>query len=128
MDAHAPTPAPNNDKGAGGRTSLVDLLEDLSNPNKARGSAGMLTRAIRAGYIDAFSIDYGALKAEAVKLSKSDKPRLSRAGQRLLMQMALHDLKLMEIADKSDRLDLGLATENLGGTVRCIKGVEEEAF
>src|SRR5262245_20189098 len=118
---------PNDQKGAGGRTSLKDLLDDMENPNKARGSAGMLTRALRAGYIDAFSIDYGDLKSAAFKLSQSDKPRLARAGQRLLMQMALHDLKLMEVVDKCGRLDAGTATENLGGTIRMVKGVEEGA-
>lgn len=119
--------SPENDKGAGGRTSLTDLLADLSNPNKARGSAGMITRAIRAGYLDAFSIDYGTLKEEAVKLSKSEKPRLSRAGQRMLMQMALHDLKLMEIADKADRLDNGRDTERIGG-IKAVRGADDDAI
>jgi len=113
------------DRGGRGQCSLADLMD----PHRARGAAGLLARAISAGYIDAFCIDYQEAKKLARELAQlKDNPRAKAAGVKLLAAMAIHDLKLMEIADKSKRLDDGLPTENIGGSIKFIKGVDEEAI
>lgn len=110
--------------GGRGQCSLADLMD----PHRARGTAGLLAAAIRAGYIDAFCIDYKALKAKATELSNHEHPRIKASALKLLTAMALHDLKLAEVLDKAERLDAGKPTENVGGTIRYIKGVDEEAL
>lgn len=104
------TPAPPNSGGGRGQALLTDLLD----PHRARGSAGLIGRAIEAGYLGAFCIDYAEVKKTARELLVSDKPRVRAAGVKLMATMANHDLKLMEIADKADRLDGGGLTERVG--------------
>jgi hypothetical protein len=93
----------------GGRGTCT--LADLMDPHRARGAAGMLATAIKYGYVDAFCIDYGAAKRAAFELSQSEDGRAKAAGTKLLAAMALHDLKLMELLDKSTRLDEGSPTD-----------------
>lgn len=87
-------------------------------PHRCRGAAGLLASAISAGYIDAFCIDYQEAKKAAEALSRDPSPRIRAAGTKLLAVMALHDLKLMEIADKSERLDKDLPTENVRAVLK----------
>ncbi len=37
-------------------------------------------------------------------------------------------IDVAEGLDKNERLDAGKLTENIGGSIKCIKGIEEEAF
>ena len=89
-------------------------MTDLLDPHRARGTAGLLTKAIEAGYIGAFCIDYAEVKRAARELLLSDKARVRASAVKLLATMAVHDLKLMEIADKAGRLDGGGITESVG--------------
>lgn len=101
------------------RCSLADLWDDLSDPHRSRGNASILASAIRNGYIDAFCVDYDSLRVYAAKLQKDPNPRLKAAGAKLMLAMALHDLELMKILDKSKRLDTGGPTE----LVKVIQGI-----
>lgn len=82
-------------KGSGGRCSLADLFE----PGHERMGANILARAIRYGYIDAFTIDYAAAKRKAEELAQDPDRRVAAAGAKLLVEMAKHDLKLLELAN-----------------------------
>lgn len=93
--------------GGRGHCSLNDLLD----PHRARGAAGLLATAIRNGYLDIFGIDYAECKKLATELARNEKPRLKAAGLKLLSAMAKHDLELMMALDKSGRLDAATPTE-----------------
>ena len=81
----------------GGRGEVT--LRDLADPHRARGAAKMIARALEAGYIDIFAIDYQEVKKLARALSKCAEPRAAAAGLKLLVEMAKHDLKLLELVD-----------------------------
>lgn len=63
----------------------------------------MLARALRLGYVDIFGIDYAYAKKKAMEMTKSDDRRIQAAGTKLLVAMAAHDLKLMELASGETR-------------------------
>lgn len=58
----------------------------------------MLARALQAGYVDIFSIDYAETKKRAIEMSNDPDARIKAAGTKLLVAMANHDLKLIELA------------------------------
>lgn len=77
-----------------GRVSVADLFT----AGHERESANMLARALKYGYLDIFSIDYAGCKAKAQELSNDPDKRVQAAGTKLLVEMAKHDLKLIELA------------------------------
>jgi hypothetical protein len=107
------------DDGGRGQCALRDLMD----PHRARGTAGLIAQAITYGYLDAFCIDYQETKRLAQELARNESPRLKAAGLKLLTAMALHDLKLLEVIDKSDRLDNGQPTDRVE-EVQYIQGVD----
>lgn len=117
---------PNLEKRQGGRGSLASVIEDLADPHRARGTAGLIVTALRDGTIDLFSIDYGMVRREATLMTKSADERVKSAGAKLLVAMANHDAKMIEVADKSIRLDAGGSTENIDHRfVSYVKGIDE---
>ena len=74
-------------------------LRDLFDPGHERQGCTMLASALKAGYVDIFSIDYPAVKRKAKELSEDEDKRVSAAGTKLLVAMAQHDLKLLELLE-----------------------------
>lgn len=90
-----------SDDAAITRPSGQPMLSDLLDPESGhkRENTRLLERAIRAGYINAFHIDYPKCKAFAMELCESDDLRAKAAGTKVLTAMANHDLKLMEMLE-----------------------------
>lgn len=76
-----------------GACTLADLFE----PGHERQGANMLARALKAGYVDIFSINYVYAKKKAMEMTEDKDARVKAAGTKLLVEMAKHDLKLLEV-------------------------------
>lgn len=96
-----------SENGLGGQGEIARSgacsLRDLFTPGHEREGARMLARALQAGYIDIFSIDYPAAKKKATEMSNDPDKRIASAGTKLLVAMAAHDLKLLELIEPENR-------------------------
>jgi hypothetical protein len=69
-----------------------------------------------------------AVSIIATKLMQSDSPRIQNAGAKLVMAALKHNLELVQFADRSARLDNGLATDRVDIPIKFIKGVDGDAL
>lgn len=84
-----------NEIGVRGNLRLSELLE----AHHKREGLKLLGMALRQGWIDGFWIDYQEAKQAARQLLKDDDARVRLGAVKVLSDMAVHDLKLLQALD-----------------------------
>jgi hypothetical protein len=69
-----------------------------------------------------------ALPHIVARLMKSDSLRVQASGVKLLMAMVKHNLELVAVADKMNRLDTDQPTERIDCPVKLIEGIDPKVF
>ncbi len=111
----------NNEGGGGLSEGQKAILSDLRDPHRMRGTMRMLSRSLEDGHISLVHFPQEFLKDLPKALSDGLKLASEEGNVRGLAAIAggfarimKCNLEIAEAAEKSERLDAGDATENIG--------------
>ena len=97
------------------------LVADLVDPNRARGTVGLIQQAINKGWLRPWQIDPAFVDRLPAMIRDSLERSIDRGDERTFLRgvevlrgMAADNLKLAEATDREARLDYGLPTSNVG--------------
>lgn len=95
-----------------------DIIRDLDDPHRARGTLAMLATAIKNQWPIPDAAIEAAPKVAARMLLDGTSDRIKISAIKLLLSMQKNNIEALEVLHKIERLEAGESTENHGITIR----------